>query len=89
MTWHLGSFSMFAFANILWLILQITDFDQLNLRKIAGFKVNLIAETLTIICVFLAELPLLHILNSIISKGILDQREDEYKSGDFQSQYKS
>lgn len=70
MTWHLGSFSMFAFANILWLILQLTDLNQINIRRISGFKVNLSAETLTIICVFMSELPLLHILNSIVAKGI-------------------
>lgn len=37
---------------------------------------NLTAETLTIVCVVFSELLLLHILNSIVTKGIQDETED-------------
>lgn len=77
MKWHVLSFSMFAVANIVWLIIQTADYTQTKTRRKAGYTLSLTAELITIICVSLSELPLLHILHSIIAKGIKDQEEDE------------
>ena len=77
MKWHVLSFSMFAVANIVWLIIQTADYTQTKTRSKAGYTLSLTAELITIICVSLSELPLLHILHSIIAKGIKDQEEDE------------
>lgn len=72
MKWHVLSFSMFAVANIVWLIIQTADYTQTKTRRKAGYTLSLTAELITIICVSLSELPLLHILHSIIAKGIKD-----------------
>jgi hypothetical protein len=87
MAWHVGSFSMFAFANILWLIIQVANFNEISPRSTTGYKMNLTAEALTIVCIVMAELPLLHIINSIIAKGIQDQMEEDPDQIEIQSQY--
>ena len=43
----------------------------------------LIAETTAIVCIAISELPIVHILNSLVSKGVQDRIEEENLNADF------
>jgi hypothetical protein len=73
MIWHIGSFTSFAVANIIWLTIQAISNSSLDLDdNRVGPILTMVSEGLTVVCVVLAELPLLHIINTLVYLGLKD-----------------
>ena len=71
--WHIGSFASFAFANILWTTIQAVNVSSTDIETRIGLILTLTSESLTVVCVAFSELPLLHIINSLVSSSLEDQ----------------
>lgn len=73
MIWHIGSFTSFAVANIIWLTIQAISNSSLDLDdNRVGPILTMVSEGLTVVCVVLAEVPLLHIINTLVYLGLRD-----------------
>jgi hypothetical protein len=73
MLWHIGSFTSFAIANIIWTTIQAINASSLKIETKIGLVLTLSSESLTVVCVVFSELPLLHIINSLVYFGYKDQ----------------
>jgi hypothetical protein len=69
MLWHIGSFTSFAVANAIWTTIQAINASSLKIETKIGLILTLSSETLTVVCVVFSEVPLLHIINSLICQG--------------------
>jgi hypothetical protein len=73
MIWHIGSFTSFAVANIIWLTIQAISNSSLDLDDHrVGPILTMVSEGLTVFCVVFAEVPLLHIINTLVYLGLKD-----------------
>ena len=73
MIWHIGSFTSFAVANIIWLTIQAISNSSLDLDdNRVGPILTMVSEGLTVVCVVLAEVPLLLIINTLVYLGLRD-----------------
>ena len=69
--WHLGSFILFFLSMMLLVGILVNRYDRSSTyiytkpQKAIQYTV-----TVAIVCLTLSELPILHILNSLVSKGI-------------------
>ena len=69
MLWHIGSFTSFAVANVIWTSIQAINASSLKIDTRIGLILTLSSESLTVVCVVFSEMPLLHIINSLIQQG--------------------